>query len=221
MFKQLFPVLLIPMLLLGAGCASVEDVQEEVIEEVVVAPVFEDGSYVLQSEASSVAWTAKKRVGATHNGTIQTQEGALIVQEGGIIGGSMIVDMNSIIDLDLTDEKFNEMLVTHLKSADFFGVETYPTATFAVSEVVALEGIEGSTHRIDGTLTIKDIENDISFAANLSSDDAGIHIVGMVTLDRTLWDIRYGSGKFFENLGDGLVEDEFQLDVDMLFARAE
>ncbi|NQV90821.1 YceI family protein [Candidatus Uhrbacteria bacterium] len=227
MFKQLFPVLLVPMILLGAGCATAQNetqvnTQEtEEDESVVMVDIFTDGSYILQAEQSSVSWQAQKRVGASHNGTVQAQEGALVVQQGGVIGGSIVADMNTIADLDLTDEKFNTMLVTHLKSEDFFSVDTYPTASFAISNVEALNGLEGFSHRVDGTMTIKGIENDISFPANLTKTEEGIKIVGTMTLDRTLWDVRYGSDTFFENLGDGLVEDEFQLSFDMFFAQAE
>ncbi len=230
MFKQLFPTLLVPVILLGAGCTQsasvvVEPVVEEevVIEEVQVQEevVFENGSYALNAEQSSIAWNAQKRVGAKHNGTIEVQEGAFIVEQGQIIGGTIVTDMTTIVDLDLTDEKFNTMLVTHLKSDDFFAVETYPTATFAISEVTAVEGIDGATHRVEGSMTIKGTENDISFPALLEVTETGIRVTGTATLDRTLWDVRFGSDKFFDNLGDGLIEDEFTLTFDMLFTASK
>ena len=223
-------MLLVPIILLGAGCTqtaavSVEPVVEEevVIEEVQVQEevVFEDGSYTLDTQQSSVAWNAQKRVGAKHNGTIELQEGAFIVEQSQIIGGTIVTDMATIVDLDLTDEKFNTMLVTHLKSDDFFAVETYPTATFAISEVVVVEGIEGATHRVDGTMTIKGTENEISFPAMLETTDTGIRVTGTATLDRTRWDVHFGSDKFFDNLGDGLIEDEFTLTFDMLFTASK
>jgi len=224
MFKHLFPTLLIPVLLLGAGCAQTQEAQvdtsmeaETMMEEV----SFENGSYILASQESSIAWEASKRVGATHNGTVNAQEGALMVEQGAIIGGSIVADMTTIVDFDLDNEAMNEGLVNHLKSDDFFSVATYSTASFAISEVAALQGIEGATHRIDGTMIIKGIENEVSFPASIEETETGLRLVGTLTLDRTLWDVRFGSDKFFDNLGDGLIEDEFMLDVNMLFVRGE
>lgn len=229
MFRQLFPTLLVPVILLGAGCTqSASVVVEPVVEEVVTQEpqvreevVLENGSYTLDTQQSSVAWNAQKRVGAKHNGTIEVQEGAFIVEQSQIIGGTIVTDMSTIVDVDLTDEKFNTMLVTHLKSDDFFAVETYPTATFALSEVTALEGVDGATHRVTGDMTIKGITNEISFPASFVQTDAGIQVTGTATLDRTLWDVRFGSDKFFDNLGDGLIEDEFTLTFDLFFAATE
>jgi polyisoprenoid-binding protein YceI len=226
MFKQIFPVLLMPLLLVGAGCAStIEETPDEpeTQEEVVIMEevIFEDGSYTLDTESSSIAWDARKRVGAEHNGTVQAQEGALIVEQGVIVGGSIVVDMTTIIDLDLTDERFNEALVSDLKSDNFFDTAVYPTALFAVSEVARLEGVEGANYRVDGTMTIKGIDNEVSFPAAFEQTQEGIRLMGTLTLDRTLWDIRFGSDKFFENLGDGLIEDEFTLDVDVLLRAQE
>lgn len=232
MFKQLFPVLLVPVILLGAGCTQSSSVtiepvvEEEPVQEEQTAIVFEDGSYMVTpasetQTATSVRWTASKRVGPTHNGTVDVSQAALIVQNGQIIGGTVSVDMTTIVDLDLTDEKFNTTLVNHLKSDDFFSVETYPTTTFAISEVVELEGIEGSTHRVTGSMTIKGIENEISFPAVIAQTEAGLQVTGTATLDRTLWDVRFGSDKFFDNLGDGLIEDDFTLTFDMLFVAAQ
>ena len=152
------------------------------------------------------------------NGTVQAPEGAFVVEQGQVVGGTLVADMTTIADVDLTDEKFNTMLVNHLKSDDFFSVETYPTATFAISEVVPLEGVEGSTHRVTGSMTIKGIEQEISFPATFVESDAGLQVTGTAVLDRTLWDVRFGSDKFFDNLGDGLIEDDFTLTFNMLFA---
>lgn len=231
-FKQLFPTLLVPVILLGAGCTQsaqvdVEPVVEAEVQEDVqvqaetsVEP-FEDGSYTLSTQESSIVWNAQKRVGAKHNGTVQVQEGAFVVEQGQVVGGTLVADMTTIVDLDLTDEKFNTMLVNHLKSDDFFSVETYPTATFAISEVAVLEGVEGSTHRVTGSMTIKGIENEISFPAVVASTQTGLQITGTATLDRTQWDVRFGSDKFFDNLGNELIEDEFTLTFDMVFAATQ
>lgn len=228
MFKEFFPTLLVPIILLGAGCAQepvfvVEPIvtQETVEAQVATGVTFENGSYTLDTQNSSIAWNAQKRVGAKHNGTIEGQEGAFIVEQGQVIGGTIVADMTTIVDIDLTDENLNTTLVNHLKSDAFFAVETYPTATFAISEVTKLEGVEGATHRVTGTMTIKGIENEISFPALFTTSGADIQAIGVATLDRTLWDVRFGSDKFFDNLGDGLIEDEFTLTFDVRFLAAK
>jgi polyisoprenoid-binding protein YceI len=220
MFKYLFPVLLFPLILIGAGCAQQEVADESDIAAELIEETFEDGSYSLESEAS-VAWDASMKVGGSHNGEVSITEGALLVEGGTVIGGSFVVDMDSITDLDLTDEKLNASLVGHLKSDDFFAVATYPTATFALSEVVFLEGIEGATHRLTGMMTIKGIENEITFPAMLGTSDDQISLSAVVELDRTLWDVRYGSGKFFEDLGDSVINDEFTLTMDLNFVEIQ
>lgn len=232
LFKQLFPTLLIPVILLGAGCTQSaqievrpvvkEEPQAEIQGQEQTTPVvFEDGSYTLSAEGSSIAWKAQKRVGAKHRGTVEAQEGAFVVEQGEVVGGTIVADMTTIVDVDLTDEESNTLLVTHLKSDDFFAVATYPTATFAISEATELVGVAGATHTVTGTMTIKGTEREISFPATFVNTEMGIQVTGTATLDRTLWDVRFGSDKFFDNLGDKLIEDEFTLTFDMLFTAAE
>jgi polyisoprenoid-binding protein YceI len=216
MLKQMFPVLLIPVILLGAGCSQNDPVvlEEEAVIDAQMEAEFADGSYVLDTANSTIAWNAQKRVGAKHNGTVTAQEGAFVSEQGQIVGGTILVDMKTIADLDLTDEKFNTMLVNHLKSADFFAVETYPTATFAISSVTRTEA---GTYDVTGDMTIKGKAQEISFPATFANTETGMQVTGTATLDRTLWDIRFGSDKFFDNLGDGLIEDEFTLTFDLVF----
>ena len=225
MSKRFITILLASFLLTGAGCAPVmQDSTEAGIEngeQMHNEVVFENGAYLLNSEASSIGWEASKRVGPTHTGTIHAQEGALLIQEGTVVGGSLVVDMQSIVDIDLTDAALNDMLVTHLKSDDFFAVESNPTSTFALTDMVPVEGLEGFTHRMDGTLTIKGIEQEISFPVSVTADASMIHVVGTLILDRSKWNVRYGSGTFFDDLGDNLIEDEFTLMIDVVFAQGE
>lgn len=230
MFKSLFPALLFPLLLIGAGCSKTSlstnaDSQLTItpvsIEESapVDATVLVDGTYTLDTASSSIVWNAEKRVGAHHTGTVEAEQGAVVIENGEVTGGSMEVNMRSIADTDLTSEEDNKKLVGHLKSEDFFNVAVYPTATFALTSVTTVEGEE--TPQATGIMTIKGIENEVTFPAMFVMTDAGVRLTGVVTLDRTLWDIRYGSETFFENLGDNLIEDQFALTLDVVFASAE
>lgn len=220
-FRHLFPALFIPVLLLGIGCSreslSTDTDRSTEIQEVVL----EDGTYLLDALSSSIVWNAKKRVGAHHTGTINAQQGAVMIEGGAVTGGRMEVDTRTIADTDLTNEKDNKKLVGHLKSKDFFNVAVYPTATFALEEARAVALSADASHEVTGTMAIKGIENEITFPAVFVMTDAGLEMTGVVTLDRTLWDVRYGSGKFFENLGDELIEDEFTLTLNLIFTLEE
>lgn len=216
MLKQIFPILLIPVILLGAGCSQIDPVvvEEETVMDTRTEVEFADGLYTLDIVNSTIAWNAQKRVGAKHHGTVAAQEGAFVAEQGQIVGGTIFVDMNTIADLDLTDEKFNTMLVNHLKSEDFFAIETYPSATFTISSVTK---IDAGTYDVTGNMTMKGKEQEISFPAIFVNTETGMQVTGTATLDRTLWDVRFGSDKFFDNLGDGLIEDEFTLTFDLMF----
>ncbi|MBI2473053.1 YceI family protein [Candidatus Uhrbacteria bacterium] len=206
------------MILIGAGCTQPQETPEPLIEEAASEIRFVDGTYLLDLQTGLINWEASKVV-AKHNGTIQAQDGSLQIENGQVVSGTLSVYMNSIKDLDLKDEKLNATLVKHLESEDFFSVASNPTAMFTLLEVVPVEGLPGMTHRITGNMTIKGIENKISFPAKIETTQEGIRLAGTMELDRTLWDIKYGSEKFFDNLGDNLISDIFTLQFNLLFTR--
>jgi len=115
------------------------------------------GSQKVDAAKSSVKWLGKKVTGQ-HDGTIGIKEGNLEVNNGKVTGGKVVIDMSSLAVLDLKDPGMNGKLTGHLKSDDFFGVATYPTADLVITKV------EGNT--FSGNLTIKGITNPISFTAN-------------------------------------------------------
>jgi polyisoprenoid-binding protein YceI len=107
----------------------------------------------------------------------------------------------------------NERLTGHLKSDDFFGVEKYPTARLVVNESSSFD--KGSA-TVKGDLTIKGITNPIEFKAAYQKKDDGSWFFANIVVDRTKYNIRYGSGSFFDNLGDKTIYDEFKLKVSLL-----
>lgn len=222
LFKQLFPTLLIPLIFLGAGCTQASQEPEPVTQEENTQTdstreiPLEDGTYALALETSTLNWSGSKRIGTTHTGTVQVKEGSLLVEDSQFVDGTVVVDMTTIENTDLTDPEKNQQLEGHLKSEDFFGVEIYPTATFSLSEVIEVITVD-TTHEVKGKMTIKGIENEVTFPATIERIQDGLRVTGVMTLDRTLWDVRYGSGKFFENLGDTLIEDGFTLHLDLTF----
>jgi polyisoprenoid-binding protein YceI len=159
----------------------------------------------INTEVSTVNWVGKK-VSGQHNGTIKIKEGALNLHDGNLSGGTIVIDMASLICEDLKDEGYNKKLVGHLNSPDFFDVANHATATLKIAGV---KNIEGNKHMITGMLTIKGITKAINFPATIDMKDGKLGAYAEMKVDRTLYDIKYGSGKFFEGLGDKMIDDEF------------
>lgn len=158
---------------------------------------------IINKDESVIAWSAKKIIGSGHEGTVQIKEAVVDLEGTEIRSATLLIDMNSIKDVDN-----NEMLINHLKSEDFFAVATYPEARFDFKRFEA--------DAVIGTLTIKGISNEIKMPGSIKNVDGQFVLESEFSIDRTLWDIRYGSGKFFENLGDKTINDEIQLKVKLV-----
>ena len=169
------------------------------------------GSQKVDAAKSSVKWLGKKVTGQ-HTGTISVKEGSLDVANGKVTGGKVVIDMQSIVDTDLTDAAFNAKLVGHLKSDDFFAVATYPTSELVITKVES----NGANQTFSGNLTIKGITNPVSFTATSSKDGASTVYKGVLTIDRSKYNVKYGSKSFFDNLGDKVIYDEFTLDFSLV-----
>jgi polyisoprenoid-binding protein YceI len=127
--------------------------------------------------------------------------------------------MASITDIDLKDAEYNKKLLNHLKSDDFFNVEKFPTAVLKIKNAKSVEGFTGPTYEITADLTIKGKTNEVKFPAMIQTKDGKTTATANITIDRTKWDIKYGSGKFFTGLGDKVINDEFKLDVALASAK--
>ncbi len=159
--------------------------------------------------SSTVAWKAYKVTGE-HNGNIKLKSGSLNFDKGLLTGGSFEIDMNSITCNDLQGE-WADKLIGHLKSDDFFGVAKYPVSKLVITKVIS-RGTPGS-YKIVGNLTIKETTKEIKFDANVKEEAGNYVATAAMKLDRADYDIRYGSGSFFDNLGDKTIYDEFDMDV--------
>lgn len=197
------------VLFIGLAIVSCKKAKNEteakVAEEVV--DVAGAATYTADASASTIAWkgTAPTK---SHNGTISVSEGSLAMDGGKLTGGNFIIDMNSIVCLDIENEEYNGKLVGHLKSADFFDVENNSFSAFAITGV---EDKEGKT-MVKGNLTMKGIKKNIEFPATLSVEGDAVSFTSEAfTIDRTEWDIKYNSGKFFEDLKDKLINDNIEL----------
>ncbi len=157
---------------------------------------------------SSITWIGKKVTGQ-HNGTVALKEGSLIFKGKKLTGGSFVVDMTSLTSTDLTGEYLGK-LNGHLKSEDFFGTEKFPTSKL-VFKKIADKG--NGVYNVTADLTIKDV----TAPANFTITVKGTTATSTFKIDRTKYGIKYGSGSFFENLGDKTISDEFELAVTLQF----
>ena len=162
----------------------------------------------VNTEKSNVEWLGKK-IGGQHEGNIQIKSGSLELKGDKIAAGNFVVDMTSITNTDLKDESYNQKLVGHLKSDDFFGVEAFPTANFVVTKS---SDFSNGTATLTGDLTIKGNTESISFDVA----KAGSAYTAIIEIDRSKFDVRYGSNSFFDNLGDKAIEDNFTLNIKLV-----
>lgn len=172
---------------------------------IVLAGHGEHKTYTIDQKVSSIEWIGEKVTGS-HTGTILVKEGDVQLEDGKVVGGTIYIDMTSIVVTDIEDEGTNAKLKGHLMSDDFFGVATNPTAML---KIISVEKTEGKQHLIKGEMTIKGKTEMVEISATIMMLDNKVVILGEAKIDRTKFDIRYGSGKFFEGLGDRMISDEF------------
>jgi polyisoprenoid-binding protein YceI len=166
---------------------------------------------------SKIEWIGKKPTGE-HTGNVKLSSGTLLVEKNEIKGGSFIIDLNSIVDLDLKDENMNSRLVGHLKSADFFDVAKYPQANFVITRVTKLpkssSANAAATHKIEGDLTMKSITKRISFDATIGIDKGKVTAsTKPFTINRTNWGVNYQSKSIFAELKDQFIDDDITLTI--------
>lgn len=166
----------------------------------------------VDTNSSQIAWVGKKVTGQ-HNGTVDIKEGALEMEDGQVVGGSFDIDMTTVNVLDLEGE-YKDKLMGHLRSDDFFSVDKYPTAKFTITSIEESEATD-ATHFVAGDLTIKGITNKITFPATVTITDGKANAKASFALDRTKWDVKYGSGSFFDGMGDKMIYDDFELTVNL------
>lgn len=159
-------------------------------------------------EESTITWLGKKVVGQ-HSGTIGLKSAHLDFKDHQLSGGEFEIDMTTIVCTDLQGKKA-QSLVGHLNSPDFFEVEKYPTAKL---EITSATRKDKQNYEVSGNLTIKGASHPIIFEAAVNQSSA----TATINVDRTLFGIKYGSGTFFDNLGDKAIENEFQLTVNLVF----
>ena len=159
----------------------------------------------LHLQASNLQWEAKKVVGAAHQGTLTFSSGEFTYKNNELIGGSFVVDMNTLTVTDEgMDAKVKEKLEEHLKSDYLFAVKKFPTDTLVLKKVTKTQ----AGYKAEGDLTIKGITKPVTVELLRTAVEG---FASTVVINRTQYDIKYGSGSFFSNLGDKAIEDNFTI----------
>ena len=174
-------------------------------------PAASDGAYAVNAGSSSMKWLGKKVTGQ-HNGTVNVKSGNIELAGGTIKAGTIVVDMASLVDTDMSGEG-KAKLEGHLKSDDFFGSAKFPEATFKFKSATAI-----NKHQFDvvGDLTIKGITKEVKAnAIVVPNGDKDLNVSGSISIDRTQYGIKYGSGQFFTDLGDKMIDDVFMVTFDL------
>ena len=215
MKKLTYSALFAASLFLSAG--TVATAQTKSATAVTNTKANKAATYQVDAAKSQLTWNGKKVTGE-HTGTINVANGQLLVNGSKVTGGTFDIDMTSIKNTDLTDPEYNGKLVGHLKSDDFFSVEKHPKATFKITSVAPIKGAKAgqANYTVKGNLTIKGITSAISFPATIAVNNGTATAKGVATLDRTKWDVRYGSKSFFANIGDKAINDDFTLDFNIV-----
>lgn len=172
--------------------------------------------YVVDTAASVIEWVGSKPTGK-HNGTIALSAGEVYLNNGKVESGKFTIDMTSITVLDLAAGDGKEDLEGHLKGlgkaedADhFFNTNKYPEGVF---EITAVNTVDGQT-TIEGNLTLKEITKSVKFPATLALDgDSLVLSTETFTINRTDWNVNYGSKSIFDNLGDKFINDAIELKI--------
>lgn len=175
--------------------------------------------YKVDAKQSTLKWYGEKLTGK-HNGTILFSSGELN-NDHGSFSGTFEINMASIEDKDMEAGEWKTKLENHLKSEDFFDVVKYPTSKFIIKSVTPIKDKKDGefTHNVKGTLTIKDKTNDISFDATIKIQDNKVSCVGSAIVDRSKYDVKYGSKSFFPAIGDKMIYDEFTLKFNIVFVK--
>jgi polyisoprenoid-binding protein YceI len=162
----------------------------------------------MEVKNSKIVWKGYK-VSGSHEGTLNLKSGSLSFDGENLKGGEFVIDISSLACTDLNGE-YKGKLEGHLKSDDFFGVEKYPTSNLNITKV---KSTGKNSYKITADLTIKGITKSIKFDASIYGKKATANL----KVDRTQFNVKYGSGSFFDGLKDNMIYDEFDLVIDIEF----
>ena len=209
-------IIYIPFFVLCISCSSEPAKKSNSLKSVTSSKesvVYQPGAYNLLTDSSKVAWLGTELTTKTHFGSLRAQNGKLKIDKDGEVAGKITIDMQSIIVEDLKGRS-KEVLENHLKSDDFFGSNNFPTATLEFRSLNRYDNDGGQI--FNGNLTIKGITNEVEFSAKLIKQTPLLHAVGKLVFDRSKYNVRFRSGSFFDDLGDKLILDNIEVDINLI-----
>jgi polyisoprenoid-binding protein YceI len=164
--------------------------------------------YLIDTKASVVVWKGSNLIGSnSHTGYVYVSKGELIIENGQLMGGTAEVNMNTIED---ENHERDNGLVNHLKDPDFFDVKKFPFSTIVLTKAAS---INGENKKVVGNLTIKGITHPVTFPAKMEVKDGIVKVNGKLVIDRTKWNVRYKSGKFYDLLADQTISDSIEFTI--------
>lgn len=158
----------------------------------------------VNTKKSSIKWIGEKVTGS-HEGDISIKTANLIFDNDVLTGGEVIIDMSTINCTDLSGP-YKKKLEEHLNSEDFFNISDYPISKLKITKCTK---VENNKYNVVADLTIKQITKSVEFETELLNNIA----TAKLNIDRTKFDIKYSSGSFFQNLGDKMIYDNFNITV--------
>jgi polyisoprenoid-binding protein YceI len=178
------------------------------------SPVSRGQKYTIDTKETVLTWKGSMVFDFDKGdvGYVYISKGELMIEKDSLVGGTAEIDMNTI---EYGDKENKNTPVKHLKSPDFFDVEKFPISTFAITKIESVN-VRSKTIKVTGNLTIKGITNPVTIPADIESKDGVARANGKVVIDRTQWGIRYRSGKFYDNLADQAVSDDFEIQMNIV-----
>jgi rhodanese-related sulfurtransferase/polyisoprenoid-binding protein YceI len=174
-----------------------------------------DKVFDVDTEKSVINWSGRN-LNRINIGTVKIKTGTITVRSGTIVNADISIDMNTMKNVDEEPEDART-LEKHLKSEDFFNIERYPLSRIQIERAKEIGELDSGIFNIEcyGTLRIKDVTKDIVLHAQFAYDsvEKELKISSLINLDRTIWNVRYGSSRFFKMLGRHFVDDIITLDV--------
>jgi polyisoprenoid-binding protein YceI len=173
-----------------------------------------NGTYRVDLERSVILWSGRN-ANKKHVGTLKLSNGQVTVQDQRI-EGSFEIDMTSIKNMDLEGDPLQPVLISHLMSDDFFFVKLFPRASFSIRSAGLTESptLGLPNFMVEGDLELRGVRARLAFPVTLARQaDGSFSAEAHFDIDRTRWNVLYGSGRFFEHLGMHLVYDPISIEI--------
>jgi polyisoprenoid-binding protein YceI len=199
---------------LASGLFSAPEPADSPVQYTLTSGVAKATTFAVDAAQSSIRWKAKK-VGGEHIGIVKMASGQLNVDGSTLTGGSFVADMKSLRDVDKGESNpFNERLVNHLRSEDFFNVEKFPTSTFKITSAKPIKGAKAGepNYTIGGDLSIKGTTKPQTFPAIVNISGSSIQATANFMVNRLDYDIKYRAA-IIGTAADKIIDDEFLLDL--------